>query len=55
MSIGIETGWENAWGFPIHTNTITMGKGGTGILITGSGTDTDPMLIYNNDLSNGII
>ncbi|MCD4697458.1 MAG: right-handed parallel beta-helix repeat-containing protein, partial [Bacteroidales bacterium] len=50
--LGIETGWENAWGFPIHTNTITMGRGGTGILVTGAGTDTDPMLIYNNDLSN---
>jgi hypothetical protein len=50
--LGIETGWENTWGFPIHHNTITMGKGGAGIVITGSGSDADPMLVYNNTLSN---
>ncbi len=49
---GIETGWENTWGFPIHHNTITMGKGGAGIIVTGAGTDADPMLIYNNTLTN---
>ena len=50
--LGIETGWENTWGFPIHHNTITMGKGGAGIVITGAGSDADPMLIYNNTLTN---
>ena len=50
--LGIETGWENTWGFAIHHNTITMGKGGTGIVVTGAGSDADPMLIYNNTLTN---
>ena len=49
---GIETGWENTWGFPIHHNTITMGKGAAGIIVTGAGSDADPMLIYNNTLTN---
>ena len=49
---GIETGWENTWGFPVHHNTITMGKGGAGIVITGAGSDADPMLVYNNTLTN---
>ena len=50
--LGIETGWENTWGFAVHHNTITMGKGGAGIVITGAGSDADPMLIYNNTLTN---
>jgi hypothetical protein len=50
--LGIETGWENTWGFPIHHNNITMGKGGAGIVITGAGSDADPMLLYDNTLTN---
>lgn len=50
--LGIETGWENTWGFPIHHNTITMGRGGAGIVITGAGSDADPMLVYDNTLTN---
>jgi len=50
--LGIETGWESTWGFPIFNNIITVGRGGAGIVLTGAGSDADPMLVYNNSLTN---
>ena len=50
--IGIETGWSYDWGVAIENNNITMGRGGTGIVVTGSGDAADPMIISGNTITN---
>jgi len=50
--IGIETGWSNDWGIEISNNMITMGRGGAGIVVTGSGSAASPMTISGNTLVN---
>jgi RHS repeat-associated protein len=49
---GIETGWNPNRGVPIRSNTISVGRGAAGIVITGAGTETDPMLVSQNVVLN---
>jgi len=50
--VGIETGWSPNGGVTIRNNTISMGPGSTGIIITGSGVSDAPITVTENNVFN---